>query len=96
MDDELTTVRQRALDLVRDRYDQVASIARVDLKAVNRPRPVSMQYGSRREIVREFLAVAGEVATFAVTLGLITPDQARQAILDFAAAHPELVDEPPA
>jgi len=95
MEDELTAVRQRALDLVRNGYDQVASVARVDLKAINRPRPASLQYGSRDEIVREFLAAPGAVATFAVNLGLITADQARQAILDFGAAHPELVDQSP-
>jgi len=52
-----------------------------------------MQYRSINELVREWLAAAGAVCTFAVNIGVITPQEALQIIRDFQAAHPDMVDE---
>jgi hypothetical protein len=80
----------RALALLRDYYQTAFLLSRVDLNEFNHARPPSRRYQSIADLVKEGLAAAGAVASFAVELGLVTPDQARQALLDLLAEHPEL------
>ncbi len=89
----LKTVRRRALERVRAQYEYAAGMSELSLQSVNRVRPPSMQYRSINELVREWLAAAGAVCTFAVNIGVITPQEALQIIRDFQAAHPDMVDE---
>ena len=90
MEAGLNELRRRAMELVGDHYEQTAAVARLNLDELNRTRPPSMQYRARDEVLREWLSAAGAVATFAVNLDLITPDQARAAIVDFYQRHPDL------
>jgi hypothetical protein len=52
-----------------------------------------MKYRDVRELIQEHSARAGAVATFAVVLKLITPEQAAEAIRQFHASHPEIWGE---
>jgi hypothetical protein len=85
--------RSDALRLVREEYEAAAlfhGTTPEQLERINRPRPSWMRYGSVLELVREHLARAGAVSTFAVNVGFITPEEAAQIIRDFSAAHPEM------
>jgi hypothetical protein len=85
--------RAEALQLVRGAYEAVALFHGTTpelLERINRPRPSWMRYGSTLELVREYLHCAGAVSTFAVNVGLITPEEAAQVIRDFTATHPEM------
>jgi hypothetical protein len=82
-------LRQRALELVREHYEIAGRMRNVSLGRLNRSRPPSLRYHRREEVEREWLAMAGAVSTFAVNLGLITPDEDRQVILDFQVKYPE-------
>ena len=86
------TLRTRALILVREQYEWAARMKHTPIERINRVRPPALQYRSPDEMVREWLACAGAVANFAHELGLITTEEAKQVILDFCAAHPEMQD----
>jgi uncharacterized protein YlaN (UPF0358 family) len=86
-------LREAALDLVREEYENAARLNTVSLEKINRVRPPWKPYASIDQLVDEWLAMAGAVSTFAVRLGLISPEEAGQIIRDFFAAHPELIDE---
>ena len=85
-----SNLSQRAFDLVSEAYEQEAAILNVDLDRINRMRPPSLRYDSIKDAYRQFVSDAGAVSTFAVNLGLLTSKQAKQIILEFQAAHPEL------
>ncbi len=89
----MAKLRRRALDLVRQRYEVAASIRQVSLDRINRVRPPELHYRSIDEAVREFMGEANAVSTFAVEVGLITSEEARQVILEFYAKHPEMHSE---
>jgi hypothetical protein len=89
----IDVLRRRALELVDQRYADAASVATTDLDSVNTVRPPPMRYRSRNELVLEFVDKATAVATFAVNLELITPQQAEAAIKRFFEEHPELIDK---
>ena len=91
--DPLEALGQRALELVREQYEHIAEMQGVDLARINRRYPRAMQYRSMRQLLREWQSNAGAVSTFAVNLGLITPEEAQRVILDFYAAHPEMREE---
>lgn len=93
MCESIEELRRRALEYVLERYEIVAAVAKVDLDAVNRPRPESIRYRNRDEVVREFLSMAGAAANFAHHLGLITTEEAGAAQTDFFARHPELAGD---
>ncbi len=90
MADPFEDLRRQARLRVREQYELAAGWRRVNLKALNRGRSPTTTYCSIEEVEREWLAAAGQVAGFAVSLALITPDEARQILLDFCADHPEL------
>jgi hypothetical protein len=83
------TIRNKALELVREAYEDIARMVDAPLEKINAVKPPSMQYGSINELIREYFSRAGAVATFAVNVELITPEQARRVIVEFQAAHPE-------
>ncbi len=87
---DLAQLKRRALYLVQNRYEAAARLQNLTLEQLNRDRGAGERHASVAELIRWELARAEAVATFAVTLGLITPDQARQAIADNDAAHPGL------
>ena len=86
-------LRCEALRLVREEYDAVAAKKAIGIRAINRLRPEHMKFQSVNDLVRESLARAGAISTFAVSLGLITSDEARQMITDFGAMHPEIRED---
>jgi len=86
-----TDLRDRAKDLIRTAYANAASMADVKLSVINSVRPESLRYSSNSELVREFVSTAGAVATFAVNLGVVTPDDVRKIMHEFFSLHPELV-----
>jgi uncharacterized protein YlaN (UPF0358 family) len=90
MESDKETVHRRALELVRDAYEAIASVSEVDLADLNRPRPVEEQYTSVREVIREWASRADAVSKFAVQLGLISSEEARKTIVDFYSRHPNL------
>lgn len=87
-------VRRQALELIGQAYESAAQMQHVNISSISRARPPSMRYRSRREIVREFLATAGAISTFAVNVGLISPSEAARTIRDFSARHPEMDESP--
>jgi hypothetical protein len=89
----IDVLRRRALELVAQRYADAASVATTDLDSVNTVRPPPMRYHSQNELVLEFVDKATAVATFAVNLELITPQQAEAAVKRFFEEHPELIDQ---
>jgi len=93
MDEVMQTRCQEAAKRVREQYEHATGWARVSLESVNRVRPPSRQYRGTDEIVRERLAAAGAVSRFAVSLGLITPEQTRDIILEFQRTHPDVFEE---
>jgi hypothetical protein len=84
------SVRRRAIELIRASYEAAARVRALNLTRLNRARPPSMRYATKNHLIREYLSAAGAVSTFAVNLGLITPEEAAQLIRDFQSAHPEL------
>lgn len=91
MEDAHAALHQRALELVRERYEAVAGVAELGLERLNRSRPPALRYRSRREAVREWMECAGAVSTFAVHLGLISGEEAAQIIREHTAGHPEIM-----
>jgi hypothetical protein len=88
-------LRQKALELVQEAYENVVTMSAtdtVDLARLNQGRPPSHRYASREALLDEWEAMAGAVSTFAVSLGVLSPDEAAQVIRDFSEAHPELDD----
>jgi hypothetical protein len=68
------TPRAKALGLIAKAWDVARGMEDTPIEAVNRVRPPELQYRSQEDLVREWVAVAGAVSTFAVQMGLITPD----------------------
>jgi hypothetical protein len=91
--ESIEVLRRRALDLVAQQYAAAASVATTDLDSVNTVRPPAMRYRSQTQLVLEFVDKATAVATFAVNLELITPQQAEAAIKRFFEEHPALIDQ---
>jgi len=85
--------RIRALELIEDAYESAGQMSRLNLKSINRGRDPSSRYHSVNELVREQTAIAGALATFAVNLRLITPQDALQKLLEFSARYPGSSDE---
>jgi predicted Fe-S protein YdhL (DUF1289 family) len=84
-----------AAERVRDAYEDIVRLGRLRLEQVNRRRHPAERYCSTEEFVRELWARAGAISTFAVNVGLITPEQALQIIADFLDEHPEVPREGP-
>ncbi len=53
MIDELN-LKTRALELVREAFDIAVGMQRVNLSAVNRPRPPKLRYKTQADLVRDF------------------------------------------
>jgi hypothetical protein len=87
---QLIDLKRKALDLVREEYALIAAKSRADLERINRVRPSSRRYNSRDHLLNEAFAVAGAVSSFAVNLGVLSPDEARQIIHEFEEQHPDL------
>ncbi|MEA2682697.1 MAG: ribonuclease / adenosylcobalamin/alpha-ribazole phosphatase [Chloroflexota bacterium] len=85
--------RRAAMDLVREAYYNAAHMATGDLKALNRRRPPGMRYESHRQLVHEFLLMAGAISTFAVQVGLVQPDELKAFLREFWAEQPDLIDQ---
>ena len=84
-----------AVERVREAYEDIVRLGGLRLEQVNRLRHPAERYCSMQEYVRELWARAGAVSTFAVNVGLITPDQALQIIRDFMDEHPHVPREGP-
>ena len=67
-DEEL---HRKAVELVREAYDMADKMRKVNLDALNEPRPPTMRYHAQYEVVVEFLNRAGAMLEFAGQLGLI-------------------------
>jgi len=66
-------LRARALELIAGAWDVARDMEGTPLDAINRVRPPDLRYGRQEDLVREWVAVAGAISTFAVQMGLITP-----------------------
>jgi hypothetical protein len=86
-------IRRAALGRVREEYENIAHMSRLSLDQINRAEPVSRHYRSVDEYLRIWFSRAEAVSSFAVNLGLISPQQALQVIHEFQDAHPELVQD---
>jgi hypothetical protein len=86
----LDPASQAGVDLVREQYEDIVHLGKLDLTKINRGLHPAEHYCSMREYVRELWARAGAVASFAVSAGLISGDQALQIIKDFLADHPDV------
>ena len=83
-------VRRKALDLIAEQYEQAAGVHRTGFERLNRVRPTSLRYTSQFELDREYLSMAAAVVTFAVNMGLVSPDDVLQIMKQYFAAHSEL------
>ena len=83
-------MRERALEYLRKAYDQVGRMMTVKMSSLNKARPPSLQYRTRRDLLREFSSSAGAVSRFAVAMGIITNEDAAQILVEFSKAHPEI------
>jgi uncharacterized protein YlaN (UPF0358 family) len=88
--DPVVSLRRRALRLLREQYETIAAAQQVRLDSVNSARPPALRYRSREDLIQEWRERADAVSAFAVRLGLITPEEAKKAILAFYARHPEM------
>jgi hypothetical protein len=70
-------------------------LAKVPLDTLNRGARPELPYRSTDEVVDEWAGRATAIATFAVNLGVITPQDAEELIVGFFDRHPELREEPP-
>jgi hypothetical protein len=86
-------VNQRALAEVNFAYESIAGMTSVPLDVLNRARPEAMRYQSVSQLVQKLTARASAMAALAVTLGLITPDQAGDVIRQFQERHPGIWDD---
>jgi hypothetical protein len=80
------TMRDRALELVREGYGAAIAMRSVDLKVLNASRPPELHYRSHDELFREFWNAASAVARFAVVMGLITPADDEKIVRDYSNA----------
>ena len=71
-DEEL---HRKAVELVRAAYAMADNMRKVNLDALNEPRPPTMRYHAQYEVVMEFLNRAGAMLEFAGQLGLIDSDE---------------------
>lgn len=74
----------------RDRYSVL--VQEKSLDQVNRNRVQGFQFRSCQHAGRELGAVASELSSFFVKIGILTPAQARALVTDFQQAHPELFE----
>jgi hypothetical protein len=68
-------LHRRAVESVREAYDMADRMRKVNLDAVNGPRPPAMRYHAQHEIVREFITQANGMLELAGELGLIDADE---------------------
>ena len=85
-------LRQQAMDLVREAYYDAANLAGTDLAPLNRTRPPGMRFASEDQAIREYLQMAGATSTFAVRLGLVSPEELLAFLREFHAEQPDLID----
>jgi len=83
-DEEL---HRKAVELVREAYDMADKMRKVNLDALNYPRPSKMRYHAQYEVVMEFLNRAGAMLEFAGQLGLIDSEESGEIL---KAISPEL------
>ncbi len=84
---------QRALQLIRDEYEQIHVVDQLGTDRVNRPRPRAIRYATRDEMIREYWAAANAVARFAVSLGVIGSEEAAIILREFTGRYPELASD---
>jgi hypothetical protein len=77
---------RKAVELVRAAYDVADRMRKVDLDAVNEPRPPTLRYHAQYELVREFIERANAMREFAGRLGLIDSNEEAAIVRD----HPDL------
>jgi uncharacterized protein YlaN (UPF0358 family) len=65
----------KAVELVREAYDMADKMRKVNLDALNEPRPPTMRYHVQYEVVMAFLNRAGAMLEFAGQLGLIDSEE---------------------
>ena len=87
-DDEL---HRKAVDLIREAYHVADGMRRVNLDALNEPRPPTLRYHAQYELVMEFIHRANTMLDFAGHLGLIGPEEDGDIRRSFANDHPELI-----
>jgi hypothetical protein len=86
-----------ALAHVRYEYETIFNMAGIPLEVFNRD---TLRYQRKDDVIRDYTGRAGAVGSFAVSMRLITPEEAADAIREFHARHPEIWgeddEEPPA
>lgn len=95
-DDSVADLRWNALKLLHAQYEiMIATPPGVlDLAHINHGlQPVSFQYRSTGEYLAALFASAAALSAFAVDLGLVSVEQARDAALEPFRKHPELRPE---
>jgi hypothetical protein len=65
----------KAVELVREAYDMADKMRKVNLDALNEPRPATMRYHAQYEVVMELLNRAGAMLEFAGQLGPIDSEE---------------------
>jgi hypothetical protein len=65
-DEEL---HRKAVELVREAYDMADKMRKVNLDALNEPRPPTMRYHAQYEVVMAFLNRAGAMLSSRASLG---------------------------
>jgi hypothetical protein len=80
---------------VRERFDDIVLLGHLHLEQINSGRHSAEHYCTMQEYVRELWARANAVSDFAVSIGLISGEQALRIITDFLVAHPDVPTEGP-
>ena len=84
-DEEL---HRKAVELVRGACDMADKMRKVNLDALNEPRPPTMRYHAQYEVVMEFLNRARAMLEFAGQLGLIDSEENGEIL---RSVSPELI-----
>ena len=80
-------LRRATAERVREEYVKVSRMRRLSLEQINRHRSPTERYCSSEEFVREWLSRADAVATFAVSMDLLSPKEAEIILLEFRRAR---------
>lgn len=78
------------IERVREEYERITRVINLGLDAINSSLPGPFRYRSIHEVERDWSSRAGAVSGMAVSLGLISSEEAAQIIRELQTAHPEL------
>lgn len=89
MAESFIDLHDRALSEIRIAYQNAWDISHMPLDRLNSAREPGNEWRDNEEVLGFELACAARVVSFAVNIGLITPDEARDVISEFYTSHPE-------